>query len=212
MCCTEPGKLKERFMSPRRRLLLALALLPGFAGCFSIKLPEKIVVNRGNGHAPPKSSPETTAPCDLAEQPAPTPGERPVLAVQDFQFGENMPADVGRALADLCRAAIHDSNCFVLVDRARIADILGERDFADAMKCDATVCLVEYGKLLGVGKMMHGRINRLGDLYILGVGITDVATGQQVSKSASLASLEDSTEAIPELVCRIIRDLSTEEK
>jgi hypothetical protein len=196
-------------MNPRRRLMFALALLPPLAGCFSIKLPDKIIVNRDDGHAPAKSTSETASPCDLAEQPAPAPGDRPVLAVLDFQFGENMPADVGRALADLCRAAIHDSNHFVLVDRARIADILGERDFADAMTCDTTVCLVEYGKLLGAAKMMHGRINRLGDLYILGVAMTDVTTGQQISKSASLASVEDSTEAIPELVCRIIRDLST---
>lgn len=197
-------------MIGRRRLLLALALLPGLAGCFSIKLPEKIVVNPGGKRGSPNSAAETAPPCELGEQAAPAPGERPVLAVLDFQYGEDMPADVGRALADLCRAAIHDSDYFVLVDRARIADILGERDFADAMKCDTTVCIVRYGKLLGAEKMMHGRINRLGNLYVLGVAMTDVATGQQISRSASLASVEDSTEAIPELVCRIIRDLSTE--
>ena len=197
-------------MAIRWRLMFALALLPGLVGCLSISLPKKIVVNGGGGRSRPNSAPQTAGSCDLAELPRPSPDQRPVLAVLDFQFGEGLRADDGRALADLCRTAVHESSHFILVDRTRIADILGERDFVDAMKCDTTVCLVEYGRLLGAGKMMHGRINRLGDIYILAAGMTDVATGEQVSRSASLESVEDSTEAIPDLVCQIIRDLSTE--
>lgn len=199
-------------MRTRWRLMFVSAVLPGLVGCFSINLPKKVVVNRGDGHAKPNSPPATGVRCDLAELPRLEPDERPVLAVLDFQFGEDLRPDDGRALADLCRAAIHDSNHFVLVDRARIADLLGERDFADAMSCDTTVCLVEYGKLLGAGKMMHGRINRLGDVYVLAVALTDVATGEQVSQSASLESVEDSTEAIPDLVCQIVRDRSREDE
>ena len=193
-------------MRTRWRLMFVSAVLPGLVGCFSINLPPKIVVNRGDGHAKPDSPPATGVRGDLADLPRLEPDERPVLAVLDFQFGEDLRPDDGRALAELCRAAIHDSNHFVLVDRARIADILGERDFTDAMSCDTTVCLVEYGRLLGAEKMMHGRINRLGDIYILAAGMTDVATGEQVSRSARLESVEDSTEAIPDLVCRIVRD------
>ena len=80
------------------------------------------------------------------------------------------------------------------------------------MKCETTLCLVEYGKLLGAEQMMYGRINRLGDVYVLAVAMTDVATGEQVSQSANLESVEDSTEAIPDLVCQIIRDRSREDE
>jgi hypothetical protein len=192
------------------RLIVVVTVLSGLAGCFAIRMPEKIVVNQPDGQAKPNSSAKSATPCDLSGLPGSEPDERPVLAVLDFQFGEDLRADDGRALADLCRTAINDSNHFVLVDRARIADILGERDFADAMKCETTVCLVEYGKLLGAEKMMHGRINRLGDVYVLAVALTDVATSEQVSQSANLESVEDSTEAIPDLVCQIIRDRSKE--
>lgn len=197
-------------MYARWRLMFVLAALPGLTGCFAISMPKKIVVNQGDGRAKSNPPPKTRAQCDLADLPKPEPDERPALAVLDFQFGEDLRPDDGRALADLCRTAIHESNRFVLVDRARIADILGERDFADAMSCDTTKCLVEYGKLLGAEQMMHGRINRLGDVYVLAVAMTDVATGEQISQSTSLENVEDSTEAIPDLVCRIIRDRADE--
>jgi hypothetical protein len=182
------------------------AVLPLLVGCFSINLPKNVVVKTGDDKAKGNSASASSARCDLTELPRPEPEERPVLAVLDFQYGEDLRADDGRALADLCRTAANDSGRFVLVDRARIADILGERDFAEAMNCDTTVCLVEYGKLLNAEKMMHGRINRLGEVYVLAVAMTDVATGEQVSRSANLEDIEESTEAIPELVCEIIRE------
>jgi hypothetical protein len=116
-----------------------------------------------------------------------------------------MDKEVGRALADLCRDAVQESAQFTLVDRQRIAEILGERDFAAAMQCDDTACLVEYGQLVGAEKMMHGRINQLGDILVLAVVMTDVATGKQVTQTANVSSIEDSTEAIPDLVCQILQ-------
>jgi len=190
------------------RVLLTVGLLCGLLGCFAIRLPDKIVVQGGRQST---SSSPTPIPCDLSDLPNPPADQRPPLAVLDFQVGESMEADVGRALADLCRDAIQDSGRFSLVDRQRIADVLGERDFADAIQCDNTVCLVRYGKLLGARKMMHGRINRLGDVFVLAVGLTDVDTGTQIAKSASLASVEDSTGAVPTLVCQILRNACTED-
>ena len=194
------------------RVLLAMALLCGLSGCFAISLPKKIVVNEpGQAKpAPERPAAQRPDPCDLSDLPSIAPGERPTLAVLDFQYGESLDAEVGRALADLCRNAIQESGRFVLVDRERIADVLGERDFAEATQCDSAVCLVKYGKLLGAQKMMHGRINRLGEVYVLSTGMTDVETSEQISKSASLESIEDSTEAIPDLVCQILQNAPTD--
>ncbi len=196
-------------MRANGRVWPALGLLCGLSGCFAIKLPDKIVVQGGNQS---ESSPTPPTSCDLSDLPAPSPDGRPPLAVLDFQVGESMEADVGRALADLCRDAIQDSGRFLLVDRQRIAEILGERDFADAMQCDNAVCLVRYGELLGAEKMMQGRINRLGDVFVLAASLTDVATGKQIAKSASLASIEDSTGALPNLVCQVLRSACTADR
>jgi hypothetical protein len=153
-----------------------------------------------------QARPRQAAPaCDLSDLPNVAPGERLPLAVLDFRVGEDMDDDTGRALADLCRDSIQPSGRYVLVDRERIAAILGERDFADAVACDSVACYVEYGKLLGARKMVHGRINELGDVYVLAVGMTDVDTTRQVSRSASLEDVEDATETVPDLVCEVIR-------
>jgi len=198
-------------MVSRACVLLLIALLAVVAGCFAIKLPEKIVINKPDGSgSKPASLPLPE--CDPADIPARASNQRQPLAVLDFQSGENMGADVGPALADLCRDAVQESGQFVLVDRDRIADVLGERDFAAAVQCDNAVCLVEYGKVLGARKMMHGRISQLGEVYVLAVGMTDVETGEQVSRSASLPSIEDSTEAVPNLVCQILRSVVGEEQ
>jgi hypothetical protein len=198
-------------MRANGRVVVALGFLCGLPGCFAIKLPDKIVVQGGNQGKSSRPA-STPAPCDLSDLPNPPPDGRPPLAVLDFQVGQSMEADVGRALADLCRDAIQESGRFSLVDRERIADILGERDFADAMQCDNTVCLVRYGELLGAERMMQGRINRLGDVFVLAVGLTDVDTGEQIARSASLASIEESTGAVPDLVCQILRNASTEDR
>ncbi|GAG52993.1 unnamed protein product, partial [marine sediment metagenome] len=116
------------------RALPAAALLAALTGCLSIKLPERIVINKPD-RSQPKPVPQSAAPCDVSDLPSVPPGERPPLAVLDFQAGESMDQEVGRALADLCRDAVHESAQFTLVDRQRIADILGERDFAAAMRC-----------------------------------------------------------------------------
>jgi curli biogenesis system outer membrane secretion channel CsgG len=186
-------------------VLPVTALLAALAGCVSIKLPEKLVVHRDN-QSPQDPAPQRVTPCDLSELPAVTPEQRPALAVLDFQTGESLEREVGRALADLCRDAIQQSAQFTLVDRQRLAEILGERDFAAAMRCDNAECLVEYGELVGAEQMMHGRINQLGDVLVLAVGMTDVSTARQITRSASVSDVEESTEAIPDLVCQILRD------
>lgn len=199
-------------MFARVRVLLVIAPLCGVLGCFAISLPKKVVVQHSDksGSAARQPAAREPTPCDLSD--LPPPDERLPVAVLDFQAGEKMGADVGRALADLGRDAIQESGRFVLVDRERIAEILGERDFAAAVRCDTAMCLVEYGKLLGARKMMHGRISQLGEVYVLAVGMTDVKTGEQVSKTASLASVEESTGAMPNLVCHILRSACAEDR
>ena len=187
------------------RAMLAATLSVLLAGCLSIKLPEKVIVNPGE-RSRPRADSQKVSPCDLADLPTVPPDERPALATLDFQVGESMDKDVGRALADLCRDAVQETGQFALVDRQRIADILGERDFAAAMQCDESACLVEYGQLVGAEKMVHGRINQLGDTLVLAVVMTDVGTGRQITQSARASSVERSADAIPDLVCQILRD------
>ena len=196
-------------MRTRRWGIVLVALLATQPSCFLIRVssnrPMAADSARG-GEERDSTTKRAIEPCELASLPAPT-GRRLPLAVLDFRVGEKIGSDASRALADLCRATIQDSGQFQLVDRERIAEILGEREFAGAMDCDSTSCIIRYGKLIGAQKVMHGRINELGDVYVLAIGLTDVQTSAQVSQSASLDALEQSTEAVPALVCRILQEL-----
>lgn len=128
------------------------------------------------------------------------------LAVLDFDVGEHLGVDVGKAMADLCRDLLQRKRLFILLDRERIAAVLGEQDFVAAVHCDNTKCLVEYGRLLGATRMMHGRINKLGDLLVLTIAVTDVNTGVQTSRSKTLSKVDEAISALPILVCEIVRD------
>lgn len=199
-------------MYSRWQVLLAGGLLSALTGCFifGIRVDSSGPADAGGSDEPKPVRRELR--CDLGDLPPANPEERLPLAVLDFQFGESMEADVGRALADLCRDAIQRTNRFVLVDRQRVAEVLGERDFAQALKCDNAVCLARYGRLLGAQKVVHGRISRLGGVLVLSVNMTDVETSAQISESASLASIEDSTGAVPKLVCQVLRSAFAEDQ
>ena len=128
------------------------------------------------------------------------------LAVLDFDVGEQLGRDSGRAMADLCRDVLNRNHTFVLLDRERIAAVLGEQDFVAAISCDNSRCLVKYGKLLGAASIMHGRINKLGRSIVLTVAITDVNTSKQSSRSMTLSELEQAINAIPNIVCEVVSD------
>ena len=180
--------------------ILLIMLAATQSGCFMIH------VSKNEGVANPddrQSAQHTAEPCDLADLALPA-GELEALAVLDFRVGNQIAADTSHALADLCRATIQDSGQFQLVDRERVAAILGERDFAEAMDCDTTSCIVRYGELIGARKVMHGRINQLGNVYVLAISLTDVETSAQISQSDSLDKLEQATDAVPNLVCRVL--------
>ncbi|TWT45182.1 Curli production assembly/transport component CsgG [Phycisphaerae bacterium RAS1] len=114
---------------------------------------------------------------------APVPLEkRAALAVIDFDVGKGIESDVGKAAADLCRDALARTQQYKLMDRNNIRSILGERDFAEAVRCEQTTCLTRFGKLLEVHYLAHGRITRLRDEQVLHLGIVSVETAELVGQ------------------------------
>jgi len=143
--------------------------------------------------------------------PALSPAERKTLAVIDFDVGEDLPADAGRAAADICREALDETQRFKLMDRNHMRSVLGEQDFAAAVECDDTQCLVRYGRVLQVQRLVHGRISALGREYVLHLGITDVSTTELVGQitAAVPGELESLRDVVPlkarELIARTLK-------
>jgi len=144
---------------------------------------------------------------DLGLQALP-PEQRPTLAVIDFDVGENIPKDTGRAAADICRDALATTRRFKLMDRNHIKSILGEQDFVAAVRCDNTACIVRYGRVLQAQQMVHGRITALGDAYTLHIGMTDVNTSELLGQATAIVpgKLEELRDIAPGKVYEMVAD------
>jgi len=123
------------------------ALVLGSAGCFTLAKRGLVEFEQRKQRSRNLQLPADCNPTELSPVPE---GQRPTLAVIDMDAGVRLPPDSGRAMADLCRAVVHDSGQYALIDREHVVDILGEQDFAAAVQCDSTKCLVQYGRMLGV--------------------------------------------------------------
>jgi len=110
--------------------------------------------------------------------PVRAPSERPNLAVLDFATAQVSDPDTGRALADVCRRVIQESEQFKLINREQMKNILGERDFIALMACEESVCRVQYARLLAADRIVHGRVSRVGGSRVLYLSLTDVGTGE----------------------------------
>jgi len=91
---------------------------------------------------------------------------------------------------------------FILVDRARIRQILEEQGFQQSEACSQVECIVEAGKILNVQKMIAGTIGKIGSLYNVNVQVIDVSSAQiQVNKSRQHTGDLDGVvlEVIPEI-------------
>jgi TolB-like protein len=114
------------------------------------------------------------------------------IAVVDFDAGDDVPQGTTRAVSDLCRGVIQDTGRFILVDRQSMVHILGEEDFAAAVKCDDTRCVVNYGRKLRAQKMLHGRISKVGDTLVLTMKVVDVGSAAvDALETARVQSGED---------------------
>ena len=200
----------------RRVVYFLLPVLIAQTGCFT--LAKRIL-------APPKQdqhqqeTPQGPAPrtlsevpdCDLRTLTIPSPLSS--TAVLDFQAGEGINTDARTVLADLCREAVKDSNCYLLVERELMRALLSEEDFAATVTCDDTRCLVDYGKKLRAQKVVHGRISHLGESFVVTMKMVDVGTAAvNAIRSATIhGTIEETAAAIRPTTCALMRDALRDE-
>lgn len=132
--------------------------------------------------------------------------ERVTLAVIDFGVTGTTNGSAGQALADICRDVIGKSGQFRLIDRNNVKSVLGEQDFAAAVRCSETSCLVQYGRILEAQKILHGRLSQIGERFVLFLSLTDVNTAiidttETLTGSSEIETLADQ---LPEQALRLI--------
>ena len=108
------------------------------------------------------------------------------IAVLTFEGDESTKPAQRAMLSDRMQEELIASGQFVVLDRAKIDEILREQGFQNSGACTSSECQVEVGKLLGVEKLVSGKVVSFDPVWTLSASLTDVGSGmieQSVSTS-----------------------------
>ncbi len=95
------------------------------------------------------------------------------IAVLDFE-PRGINSDQAVIITDILRTELLKTGRITIVEREKINALLKERQLSEVGVTES----VELGKVLGVDKIIFGRIGMLGDSYVVTVRMIDVASGK----------------------------------
>lgn len=109
------------------------------------------------------------------------PSDAPTCAILAFDVKSESPTDLQSILADRFKVEVGRMGKYRIVDRARMTDILSERNFSHSNQVRQGA--VEVGNLLGVQYVIYGSAAKVGSLYTANVYLVSVETGAQVASA-----------------------------
>jgi hypothetical protein len=99
------------------------------------------------------------------------------IAVMDLEAVGATPAQAS-AMTDRLREELLNTGRYTLVERSQMKQILDEQAFQQS-GCTTNECAVQVGKVLGVRKLVTGKITNVGtDQWLLSAQIVDVESGE----------------------------------
>lgn len=114
---------------------------------------------------------------------------RPQIAVLDFEYGtlDNWwgQYDIGKGIADQLVDALVEDGSFRVIERKKLATILGEQDFAASGRADPSAqTMAKIGKVLGVKYILVGSITKFStESRGSGVRVKGIGLGGKKTKS-----------------------------
>lgn len=123
--------------------------------------------------------------CALASGSEPTPVAPPSPTVAVASLA-SAPADSmeARLLADALASNLQATGKVRLLERSQMDRILGEQGLQASGACENGDCVVETGRLLGVERLVVGRLSRLEGVLQLDTRLVDVGTGEVLASSS----------------------------
>lgn len=101
------------------------------------------------------------------------------VAVVDF-YSKGLSQDEASALTDRLRNELFHTGSFKVIERELMNEILIEQGFQQT-GCTTNECIVEIGKLVGVGQMIGGSISKVGNIFSISARIISVESGEIIS-------------------------------
>lgn len=113
------------------------------------------------------------------------------LAVMDLKCGDGVQKSIGPLLTDIIIEELVKSKKYTIIDRANRDKILSEVGFQMTGCADET-CTVEAGRLLGVGKLVVGSIDKIDETYVIRLQLINVETAavEQASSKSCKCDIE----------------------
>ena len=103
--------------------------------------------------------------------------EKPYVAVLEFEIDGGAPDALKGPLTDKLIGKLIKSKSFNVIDRASMEKLLKEQQF-ELRDCTASECAVEAGQLLGVDKVVLGRLSKIGENYFMSLQLINVGSSR----------------------------------
>lgn len=138
-------------------------------------------------------------------------GAAPLLAAVFPVQSRGIDTNAVRIFEDALADALLRTGELRLVERSQMQSVLREQGFQESGACDASGCVVEVGKLLGIQQGVVSSLGRLGGAWVFNARLIDIGSGE------ILVSTQRSFEgnlnlAMQDLVPKVAKDLTNRKK
>jgi len=107
--------------------------------------------------------------------------------------GQGVDSVYALALDEKIKGELTATGAYRVLERVRMDEILKEQGLQQSGACDASGCLVQAGRLLGVDQMVGGTLAKVGNTFVASLSLVDVESGQIIaSVDASVPASSDS--------------------
>jgi len=130
----------------------------------------------------------------------------PLVAVMPLQ-ARGVDSNATRILEDALADGLVGTGSVRLMERAQMAQVLGEQGFQESGTCDQSECAVQMGKMLGVERAVVGSVGLLGKTYVMNMRLVDIASGE-ILKSSQQRLTGEIDQVLSDLVPKVVSDLT----
>lgn len=130
----------------------------------------------------------------------------PLVAVMPLQ-ARGVDSNATHILEDALADGLVGTGSMRLMERAQMAQVLGEQGFQESGTCDQSECAVQMGKMLGVERAVVGSVGLLGKTYVMNMRLVDIASGE-ILKSSQQRQTGEIDQVLSDLVPKVVADLT----
>jgi hypothetical protein len=124
------------------------------------------------------------------------------IAILNLKNANGVTQGDAELISDRLRNEFFSTGTVDIMERDQMQAILKEQGFQQSgSTCTDEGCMVEMGKLLGVGRLVTGSVGKLGSMYMINIRIVNVVSGkiERVISEDVKGNIEDLVGILPKI-------------